>query len=101
MKTLNFTPGPWRPLNDAGPFSELYIEQDPYGPTPIATLKPAKDTTRSRNITRANAALIAAAPDMYETLQQIAREGQSCDNGGSVEHLAHLARAALARVKKA
>jgi hypothetical protein len=91
MKT-KYTPGPWAYQDTAGSHQfAVYAE---------ATGNDIALVFNRSNESESDARLIAAAPDMYETLQEIAASGKSCDGGASVESLVHMALAALARVNK-
>ncbi len=65
------TPGPWRTNHNIGRKSELGITADA-APCIIATMANAKEWPAEA---RANARLIAAAPEMFEALQGALSDG--------------------------
>lgn len=69
-----WTPGPWVMTNPGGgPVVDVAPENEIR--RPLAFL-PAGDRTRAENL--ANAALIAAAPEMYEALRDIIEQADRC-----------------------
>lgn len=67
MKTLQtetkHTPGSWQVINDEGSFSEIYIEGERWSKgQSVAVCRATND--KERETARANARLIASAPDL-------------------------------------
>jgi len=69
MSAPKFTPGPWRvgPSHEEG--SCEYIDHGIYTAGSVAVLYSTEDG--SHETRRANAALIAAAPELYEALREV------------------------------
>ena len=87
-KHATHTPGPWH-------YSEVIRGRDQYYRQIRADFKIAEvhachsgvaGTKKGRAEDEANARLIAAAPEMYEVLQELAESMELAKNYGSVEH---------------
>ena len=93
--TTKWTPGPWRvDSRHVG----LMIESDPHGPRALASISTPID-----DIDRANAALIAAAPELYEALEALTKDEELILAAHGIEpsgnRLVKQARAALAKAR--
>lgn len=80
-----FTPGPWTIHNE----TEIHPENDPNGYHVIADIDPDTDCKGAER--KANAQLIAAAPELLENLQQL------CELLESIGHDVTPARQAIAK----
>ncbi len=81
-KHATFTPGPWEIVNLQNKL-ELYSKENRYCcDQPIATCEPRDINQRAYDINHANARLIAAAPAMYEVLQELAESMELAKNYG-------------------
>lgn len=109
MKEARHTKGPWR-LSEVDQFGD-YTIQPPDDELAIAAVVNGsfRELSRQRWITEANAALIAAAPDMYEALElllqhePVREDFQSAPKGdmqfkAAIEDFAK-ARAALSKAR--
>lgn len=65
-----FTPGPWKVMGPAGSLTRPGIDGDVNGRKRSIILVGAEENQRGVD-TEANAALIAAAPDMYAALEEL------------------------------
>lgn len=90
MSKLKFTPGPWR---SAPYFPQEWLNNGQKEQGYEVTYGEDKEVVSERIYTKEDAALIAAAPEMYEMLERI----QDYMTGGpilakkpSVEEIAHL-----------
>ena len=89
------TPGPWSVSGRDG--DEIWAART-FGATAIATVDPGEDS-------RANARLIAAAPDLLVALKEIAKgEGPFSRRplehaANTIEHMKEIARAAIAKTE--
>jgi hypothetical protein len=92
MMTTNHTPGPWiAQLNQVG---ADYVHIGTEGPDGVCEVQ----WNGSDENQEANARLIAAAPDLLETLEKIASSDGSL-HGTCVRDLKEIARAAINKAK--
>lgn len=98
MSDTKFTPGPWRTIND----DELvYITADAasYGDIcDLYSIMAFDHNPRTKHNAQANAALIAAAPEMYEMLREYIDTYESLAFGEGVSFEA-AARELLAKAR--
>lgn len=93
------TPGPWRAFfteaNQRTRIGDWYFTQEP-----TSTSRPVRfrRVSASNVEARANAALIAAAPELLAALELIARS-TGFNGGTSVEELQRIAQAAIAKAR--
>jgi hypothetical protein len=66
----DFTPGPWRAVQDAAHEGNKRIYARPYeAVAKVYALEPKRDDAKAE----ANARLIAAAPELYEALERVSQ----------------------------
>lgn len=70
MSTPNHTPGPWRMIDSIDAHKITIVGADFPAMGFVADVNLCRNNTHQQVDGRANAALIAAAPAMYEALQQ-------------------------------
>lgn len=103
-QTAKHTPGPWIVCEVEGDDSILNIEQDRHAlvdeePSIIGTVDMAGDGIDPK-IGRANAHLIAAAPDLLEVLERVIAEATNPRGDGGVRWgTVDRARAVIARAR--
>lgn len=89
MKTMLVLPGSRKPIEVTSPFvSEMQF---------CAAHNAASDVIEVNQCREANANLIAAGPDMYDALEQIAN--QTCDHGPQDICPREIAQAALSKAR--
>lgn len=108
MNETKFTPGPWNVWIGSGDWGmpithTVYVGSDPYNNVgeicSIYSVQPycagASKKDKQRHLEgRANAHLIAAAPDLYEALDNLEN-----DDGSIPDHAWKLVQAALAKAR--
>lgn len=110
-KPATHTPGPWS-VEESDPY--IYIETELFGDPPggiapgtytVALLRDGFPVS-SPDVVRANARLIAAAPELLEALERIANHEYRSDRRArgmvdvdEIESLKRTARAAIAKAK--
>jgi len=95
--TEKFTPGPWKvQRTNQGVFIEGNVEK------PIGYLAQVRGIYRDGNrvMEDANAALIAAAPDMYEALENLLEAWDEWGVSSFPDPFADMARAALKKATR-
>jgi hypothetical protein len=99
--TTNHTPGPWQ-VNSNDPLHVCDADGESRGCSPIAFVQVGND---GRWTARANARLIAAAPDLLAALQHALERFEAIpahrDEMGIYRQSAAIARAAIARATNA
>ena len=73
MDKPGYTPGPWIVTDERAMCRELWINvlHPDVGTVSLAAVRPGCDAANELGDTEANARLIAAAPEMFEALQNI------------------------------
>jgi len=79
-----FTKGPWKIVEHSWSDTGIYSEHDRIALLSIGDEIDEGDQERFEEIQRANANLIASAPEMYEALEKLARLGNEPHYGNSV-----------------
>lgn len=101
MSETTFTPGPWRVDADEHTNALDIVGSDPR--IQLATImNPEQDDLKPDDVEFANAALISAAPELYEALwglREAVRGQDICDCQGSPDCPITMAEKALAKAR--
>jgi len=97
--TTTHTPGPWHAIPDASEFTRLIGRFPAFDPFPIAKVSMGKTHVTDEDFAelKANACLIAAAPDLLAAVEQVLCASE--DNGDMEDIDWDQLRAAIARAK--
>lgn len=114
MSDMKFTPGPWGISANAGPYGKIIIARHNnlvrYGDREVAFI-PLQRSDRSESDEQylSDAAIIAAAPDMFSALEAVLRAlleeqrlvypPESGNTPWAIAHCIHVATEALAKAK--
>jgi hypothetical protein len=97
-----FTPGPWvvgESADNGIACVDTGYDYENISPIEICECWGEEDDKATTEISRANAALIASAPDMYAALEELLEFGQNKCGCGSSECTFCRARSALAKAR--